>query len=689
MKSTILAILLSLSLGIYALWGLQAHTTSAETFLQAMEQIEQASHVHYVAADGDCGGMTPCYDNIQSAVDAANTADEIKVAGGVYTGVTTIEILNSANFTATQIVAITKSITLRGGYNISNWDSSDPVTNETVLDAQGQGRVMVIMGEVSPIVEGFTLTNGNASNLGGHLTYAGLCTPLNYPVDGGGGLYISRANATIQNNKISGNIASNTNWSGGGGIMLNCSSALIADNEISLNTGNGSVSSVANNAMGGGIFATGMGANWDNVVAPVISSNIIQFNVAGGSSSLGGGIYVGENIAATIANNHITQNDTTLDAISGNGSGGGIYARFIGNQLLTITGNTILSNQTGSAFLGFGGGIHLYYVNDFLLVNNIVATNRANGAGTAMYIRNRQAGDVTGHLLHNTIYGNFGANQALYFGGEPFPGGSTHVGTISLTNNIIAGHNTAYRVFTSPDLTMNVEDSHTLWDGNGAYEEIIGDGSSVNITNRLIGNPGLIGFGNYRLTSASAAINAGIDTGLNSDIDGDLRPIGPAVDIGADEFHVEATIPTDGGIIDGTNAQGHGPVLDIPEGAIDQPTTFILTPRANVGEAHPTLSFAGQVFTIVAIQNDSPVPNFTFLTPVTLMVNYAEGDIERILEETVELLYWDGAVWTDDGIVSVSHDMVNNQLTVTIEHLSEFAMFGEGYLEVYLPVIIR
>ena len=40
----------------------------------------------------------------------------------------------------------------------------------------------------------------------------------------------------------------------------------------------------------------------------------------------------------------------------------------------------------------------------------------------------------------------------------------------------------------------------------------------------------------YRLRAASAAIDQGVDAGVTTDIDGDRQPIGPACDIGADEF---------------------------------------------------------------------------------------------------------------------------------------------------------
>ena len=41
--------------------------------------------------------------------------------------------------------------------------------------------------------------------------------------------------------------------------------------------------------------------------------------------------------------------------------------------------------------------------------------------------------------------------------------------------------------------------------------------------------------GDYHIGPGSAAIDAGVDAGVLTDIDGDPRPIGPSFDIGADE----------------------------------------------------------------------------------------------------------------------------------------------------------
>ena len=43
--------------------------------------------IRYVAPGGSCGGATPCYGEIQAAVNAAVDGDEIRVAEGTYSQV--------------------------------------------------------------------------------------------------------------------------------------------------------------------------------------------------------------------------------------------------------------------------------------------------------------------------------------------------------------------------------------------------------------------------------------------------------------------------------------------------------------------------------------------------------------------------------------------------------------------------
>jgi hypothetical protein len=49
--------------------------------------------------------------------------------------------------------------------------------------------------------------------------------------------------------------------------------------------------------------------------------------------------------------------------------------------------------------------------------------------------------------------------------------------------------------------------------------------------------------GDYHIGPDSAAIDAGVNVGVNVDIDGQRRPSGAGYDIGADEFYFKVYLP--------------------------------------------------------------------------------------------------------------------------------------------------
>ena len=77
----------------------------------------EANTVRYVASGGDCGGAMPCYATVQAAVDAACAGDEIRAAAGTYTDLSVRPRADGAlTDVVTQVVYISQTITLRGGY---------------------------------------------------------------------------------------------------------------------------------------------------------------------------------------------------------------------------------------------------------------------------------------------------------------------------------------------------------------------------------------------------------------------------------------------------------------------------------------------------------------------------------------------------------------------------------------------
>jgi hypothetical protein len=99
------------------------------------------SYSTYHVAPSCTGVPAPCYTSVQEAVDAADdVGDVIKVATGMYTGVSARPapagyVEAPASGMITQVVYITKTVTVRGGYTTTFAEPPDPEANPTTLDA--------------------------------------------------------------------------------------------------------------------------------------------------------------------------------------------------------------------------------------------------------------------------------------------------------------------------------------------------------------------------------------------------------------------------------------------------------------------------------------------------------------------------------------------------------------------------
>jgi hypothetical protein len=406
-----------------------------------------AGTTRYVALGGVCGGMAPCYSTVQSAVDTSQPGDEIRVATGVYIGVNSRPRHDvTTTGVVTQVVYISKTVTIRGGYTTTNWTTSDPVANPTTLDAQGQGRVLYITGNISPTIAGLRITRGDTIGLGGS-PWSG---------DAGGGVYIITATATLSNNWVFGNTS---RWDGGG-VYLYSSASTLNGNTITSNTAQ---------VCGGG------GYLWSSAVT--LSGNTITSNTAREEGGL-----VLDSCPATLSANIITFN-TAQD---------------------------------------YCGGVQLY-LSPATLINTVVADNRANSAGSGLCVEGSSP-----RLLHTTIARNTGGDgSGIYFTNE---GGN--FGTVVLTNTILVSQTVGLSVTAGNAATVN----GVLWFGTPITVSQAPT-AKVTVQHQRQGNPAFAPDG-YHLTAGSAAIDAGVNSGVMTDIDGEPRDAAP--DLGADEYMVSS-----------------------------------------------------------------------------------------------------------------------------------------------------
>jgi parallel beta-helix repeat protein len=414
-------------------------------------------------------GSSVDYAAVQEAVDAAAPGDTVKVAG-TCSGV-------EARGGAFQTVYLDKSITLRGGYTTTNWTTADPLTHPTTLDAQGEGRVIYISGPCEPTVEGFDVTGGDATGLGG--------TPNGG--DAGGGLLVSAADAVISNNRVFGNAAAE-----GGGVYLRSSGGMLRDNVVSTNT-HGGIALFSGDALlhANAVQGNGGGGVFLYVSESTVDDNLIASNAGRGLSLFGSG--------ATISGNIVVDNADRGFDLTGSDA--------------ALKGNVISSNANGGLS---------FYRSDAVLINNIVAGNQMDTARGALDIVASSP-----RLVHNTIAHNTGGDGVGVYVGD-FAG--TYA-TALLTNTILVSHTVGISVPTGNTAALDA----TLWHGNGTDWA---GGGTINTVRDRGGWPAFVDpiGGNFHIGPDSAALDQGVAAGVMTDVDGHQRPQGGGYDIGADEY---------------------------------------------------------------------------------------------------------------------------------------------------------
>ncbi|MDQ7028939.1 MAG: right-handed parallel beta-helix repeat-containing protein [Ardenticatenia bacterium] len=473
---------------VVLLWGVTslAHSAPTATGLFAAP----------TGSGNACTQSAPC--NLQTALSQADDGDTLYLAGGTYTG------------TGPAVITVTKSITLAGGWNgLTGALVRDPATYVSRLDGETSRRVVLITGTATVVLDGLTIVNGQAAGLGGN-------TPSD--PDSGGGIYVAPGGPmtlTVVNSTIMSNTASTdiTVPSSGGGLFAGEDTALtmitsrFVSNTARWGGGMRTVNAdrvtvhgsefISNAAQyGGGIYLlSGQGY--------VVEMNTFRGNVA----DYGGGVFISS------PNDHLLRRNMFQGNVALQGGG----LRISVGSSVTLRDNVFLENRAT-----LGGGIHAAYTKKLVLENTVLAANEATLGGGGLHAF--KTPDV--RVLHASVVDNTGSGAGK---GILVDDGST----VTVTNTLVAKH--VVGVEASADTTVTLQ--ATLW-GNGIWANGTNVSGTVVSTQAITGDPAFQdpAAHDYRLTSGSAAVDAGIPTGVSFDFEGTPRPVGSTPDIGADEF---------------------------------------------------------------------------------------------------------------------------------------------------------
>lgn len=372
--------------------------------------------------------------------------------------------------------------------------------------AAGDGGGVYVSGDLT-LTDGILQNNRSTGGVGGALRSIGAVAVtgtqfLDNVSQGDGGAMHALVSATLtevvfENNRC---LAASCD----GGALYAFSRADISSADVISNTAGD---------QGGGVAAAG---------SVVVTDTVLQDNLT--VSGVGGGLFV-QGIAEI--------NDTLFLSNTAHSNGGGLYAL----AAVTLTNSLIQGNQST---LGRGGGLAaagafvlnnarfiennalegggLYHsLFDGQIVNSLFADNGASsGRGAALQLAST---GVVG-IVHTTI-----AATAVSSGSAI----EVVSGTAAITNSLVVSH--AVGLAVSGGSTIQ---DYNLFFGNGADTQgpVLGGAQS------LVGDPRFVNNSNaaWRLGPGSAAIDAGTDVGVTTDIDGQPRPQGVGFDIGFDEY---------------------------------------------------------------------------------------------------------------------------------------------------------
>ncbi len=482
----------------------------------------------YVNGSAGGTGTGASWDNactdLQTAMDKAASGDRIFVAAGTYYPSSQPNIDPDKTSDRYNHFSLKNGVSVYGGFDGTETALSqrDITANETILSGDigsendNSDNCYHVFYHPSSlaltsdaVLSGFTITGGYAGKGG----YTGECGPDN----SGGGMYNDSSSPMLTNCTFRGNQADNS----GGGMDNGSSSPTLTNCTFSGNSAgvhgggmyNSSSSPTLTNCTVSGNSAYYRGGGMAN--AGSSSPTLTNCTFSGNSANLDGG--GGMNNASSSP----TLTNCTFSGNSVNSNGGGMRNSSSSSPVLThctFSGNTA----------GDGGGVYNSYASP-TLTNSIFSGNEAVWGG----------GMFNFHSSPTLTNCTFSGNTADYYGG-----GIRNIDSSYPTlTNCIVWENTPDGIGNTNSATpkishCDIEDSG----GSSSWDNELGadDGNNIDSDPLFFRNPGTNGTGDYgdlHLTASSPCIDMGDNaaTAIGTDMDGDARVYGDAIDMGADE----------------------------------------------------------------------------------------------------------------------------------------------------------
>jgi len=105
--------------------------------------------------------------------------------------------------------------------------------------------------------------------------------------------------------------------------------------------------------------------------------------------------------------------------------------------------------------------------------------------------------------------------------------------------------------------------------------------------------------------------------------------------------------------------------------------TALLNPTGGINHLPSEVTFGNIVFDLSAYVSTALQEGYRFAEPVTVVITYDPAQLNGLDEALLTLMRWDGAAWSSDGIAIVGRNADAHTLTVSVNRLGEFALFGQ------------
>ena len=303
----------------------------------------------------DGSSWANAYLSLQDALAAVAEGATILVAEGTYTPDQGGGQTPGDRYATFQLIS---GVAIYGGFPSGGcpWEDRDPIAYETILSGdlnaddvqvlvtellseptRGENSYHVVTGnhtDATAIIEGFTITAGNANGL--------------YPIYWGGGMYNNNGSPTVTNCAFRGNSASEF----GGGMFNRYSISILTNCTFSANSAS---------TLGGGMK--------NEYGSPTVTNCAFRGNCA----RFGGGM--------ELYSDEARLTNCTFSGNSASEAGGGLYINNNNNASPTVMTNCTFSGNSASAY---GGGMFIRNNSSPVLTNCSFARNSANyGNGLA------------------------------------------------------------------------------------------------------------------------------------------------------------------------------------------------------------------------------------------------------------------------------------------------------------------